>query len=370
MGLKHPWLAPLDVLKTKDGMLGSIYFTSVECADGTKQKLVVKTNTDRQEYADYVTTTNLDKFEVNAYNVVHQALLEFEKQFSKKPGKLALFLPKVYYANYYRKPDPPGFLLIMEDLSVDYQMIRMPGKGLEIDKIMAGLKAVAVFNATSHAYSQKKGLDFGLQWKDILLDFNSILTDFVMDEMMTQVDQFKAKIKKGELKRYVTEKELPLLANLQANMPEIFREVLSKDSTEVSILCHGDSWANNIMFHKSESRCKLLDWQFICDVGCFVDFGLFVLTSAHPDVLEPNLDLFYETYYNAFAEVCVQDFGAKLPWKTLETFKVAMEKKAFIFTLIWELLSYEVLVNIDGLEERIAWCFAQAIRLNPEAFNR
>ena len=156
------------------------------------------------------------------------------------------------------------------------------------------------------------------------------------------------------------------LAKLRRKVGPIYAGLMSEH--EDSFICHGDLWANNVMFD-GEDDCRIVDWQCAAAGNPLIDFGNIAFISMSWNETIGHLQTFIDTYFNELAEICKRlDSERYLPWKSIEEFKDELMRKGTLVTFMWCITSYQQTEKNPNMKEREFKLLETVIEYNPHLF--
>jgi len=103
-------------------------------------------------------------------------------------------------------------------------------------------------------------------------------------------------------------------ADVKRRMAEWTREfprLLGPSGKHRNVICHRDTWANNIMFRYDPSGkpndCRLIDFQFYAYSPPAIDFMMFLYLTTDRATRDRNLDRFARIYHDSFAQLLAEE---------------------------------------------------------------
>jgi len=100
-----------------------------------------------------------------------------------------------------------------------------------------------------------------------------------------------------------------------------FTRLLGASGKHRNVICHRDTWANNIMFRYdpsgSPNGCRLIDFQFYTYCPPAIDFMTFLYFTNDRASRDRNLDSFARIYHDSFAQLLADegfDANEHLSW--------------------------------------------------------
>ena len=342
-------LAPVE---KNEGYLSGAFKAKVKIGD-KEEPLFIKIGLPSDNpFSMFVTMFNADATEIRAYNEELPTLAKFEEEHTGK-SVIANMIPKVYAAGMHLEGDERGHFMIMEDLSLNYQTIKMED-GMSLEKLKLCLGRIARMHATSYCYNTINKKTFPKERR------------FPFDKHLDMVDAWSAGFAQAieDLKQRDGAQEVcAKLEKLSKNYKESCTKALEFDER---FLIHGDFWSNNVMFNNDITQVKIFDFQFLSSASPYVDFIFMAFYSASPENMEKWLDDMYDAYYGSLVSTC-KEFNIEAPF-TKEKFVSDCQSKGFflMFTLLTSL--FEV-VKDRKTQDRLIWNGKKALKYSPELFN-
>ena len=111
---------------------------------------------------------------------------------------------------------------------------------------------------------------------------------------------------------------------------------------------------------------KIIDWQFLSCTPPWIDFGCIAYYNCHPDLVEQNLDKFYNVYYGTFCRSC-QIFGVEPPFSR-EEFIRQNEKLGFAVCLVFMIFFYDPVGRESNMHLRVLWMIKMCMKYSPQIF--
>ncbi|KAI6170774.1 hypothetical protein M3Y97_01110100 [Aphelenchoides bicaudatus] len=157
------------------------------------------------------------------------------------------------------------------------------------------------------------------------------------------------------------------LAEKRPGLKERIERLLSADYTSLTIyalktlptkynttvLCHGDAWANNMMFKTAgdgsitDEILAVIDWQLICEASPCLDLARFITVCADAEVRREVEQKAVDLLYDTFCEEC-EKVGKKVEY----TREQAHELYDYAFlTQICATLGVAFFISITNLEK-------------------
>ncbi|XP_045114731.1 uncharacterized protein LOC123506581 [Portunus trituberculatus] len=215
-------------------------------------------------------------------------------------GEKTLNFPRCFHASLEDKKE----IIFLEDLrSLGYKMTDRR-QGMDKAHVTLVLKELARLHAASVLLQAKKPEE------DICVTYPSLEKGWI--HFLKKEQNFKL-IFDGGMKN---SKELLLqlggyeratawIDNLLPNFVDVLHE--QAQPSKLKVVCHGDSWNNNLLFRYSEDGdpvgTMLLDLQLSgCSSPC-TDLNYLLFTSVTGEVRKPELNNFLSTYYDSFCSV-------------------------------------------------------------------
>lgn len=120
-------------------------------------------------------------------------------------------------------------------------------------------------------------------------------------------------------------------SSMESLMDKLFT-VVKRDEHRFNVLCHGDMWANNIMFKYDEAGkptdCLLVDFQMCYYNSPVMDLLYFIFTSPKQSIKLSHIDHFLQFYHTHLVRN-LKSLGYKKPLPTLLQLQVDFLEKGY-----------------------------------------
>ncbi|KAK8393693.1 hypothetical protein O3P69_006785 [Scylla paramamosain] len=215
-------------------------------------------------------------------------------------GEKTLKFPRCFYASLEDKKE----IIFLEDLRpLGYKMTDRR-QGMDKAHVNLVLKELARLHAAS-VLLQAKAPD-----EDICVRYPSLEKGWI--DFLKKESSFKLIFESGmknskelllQLGGY--ERATAWIDSLLPNFVDILQE--QANDSKFKVVCHGDSWNNNLLFRYSEDGhpvdTMLLDLQLSGYSSPCTDLNYLMYTSMTGEVRRPDLDGFLSRYYDSFCSV-------------------------------------------------------------------
>lgn len=275
--------------------------------------------------------------------------------------------PRLYAGGYDLNEDSRSWFVALENLSETHFMPDFQ-KGLSLNQLTLALEKLAHFHALTFSYGKVNGIN---NFEDKFDFFNQIFKDFESDpEMSAIINDAMVFIRRDLNDDPDLTYLIPKLDGFREKMNHVFATLVQRKDGDVVI--HGDIWANNYLFSKSDDQnCFMVDWQFTTTGNPLFDLGPVAFLSMNPNETEANLDTILKSYYNHFKETCL-NLGVKsedLLWDSFERFEKEAKQVGLYITFVWSVISYEVVKMYPALRQRYLWVLKTSCKLHPELYS-
>ncbi|XP_028136995.1 uncharacterized protein LOC114331587 [Diabrotica virgifera virgifera] len=308
------------------GHLGEIVFLSLKHKNtGKEHHLVVKQCLTGSEETTKLMSMCFNN-EVHFYKNVIPALEAFQKSYPK--AEIFSHIPRCFATSSKKGKEK----LVMENLKIEDYIIHPKKVPLNSKMYEIIFKTYGKFHGISSAFKHyhpeqvselgkgyqstlKTFFDGGLMQKAIIGNCNKIKEFLEEEDEIKILDSFKKYCDNG---------------------PQMFLDALDYKSP-YSILIHGDSWSNNMMFKYNKSGeiedIKLFDFQLATVASPVLDLTYSFYSGADEESLS-KLDHFLEIYYKSLSDT-LKEYGCiaekilpftelKKEWKEQNAFGVLM----------------------------------------------
>ncbi|XP_055296577.1 uncharacterized protein LOC129565586 [Sitodiplosis mosellana] len=238
--------------------------------------------------------------EISTYNEI----LPFFRQFEMSKGVAIEENGFVEYPKCYRTIDEePNECLFLEDLSVrGFAIIDRYTQEVTTDHVYLFMKALGKLHAISFALKDQqpeKFKELASSLKEMFLRANE---EFIGEFFDKQAESIFKVLENAED------------AHLLAKMKKVFEngamnvalECLDLDGTDPgSVISHGDSWQNNLMFRYDKNgkpiEISLLDWQISRYSSPIIDIVYFMFCCTTKELRDDHYDDFLKVYHESLS---------------------------------------------------------------------
>ena len=172
---------------------------------------------------------------------MYEKLFPYFERFQKDQLVHNIFNYYPIYVSSYK--EPPNETIIMEDMRVSGYVMDDRKKPLNYGSVRLVMKAYGKLHALSYAIKYQRPEDFARikdETKDVMMQ-QEMQDDMIQGPMFNKALELLDPVK--EAKAY------NLYKKLVENMSSIFMKMWEKGAEdEYSVVCHGDSWINNMLF--------------------------------------------------------------------------------------------------------------------------
>ncbi|XP_076295351.1 uncharacterized protein LOC143216316 [Lasioglossum baleicum] len=288
----------LDSLSETNGFLGAYYTLSVTVQTGVgdksrELKFFAKTPPPSvsPQYTFLVRTNTFNK-EMDVYDDLMQRM-------GKGIG------PK-WIPDYYLGKD--NTIIVLEDGKESGYI--MPDKFLTFDEEQCiwMVRALSTFHSRSLILDEKLRRGTGQTISDL---YRHLLVEVAFDNEMPQSRKYLSSSAKGavamvDLVQGLTDEERRKLKDRVARWIVKMPELVIPSSKHRNVICHGDIWANNIMFRTDSSSgrvagCYIIDYQFIRYNPPAFDFLLCLYLNTDRACRSAHFTSFLDLYCDTMA---------------------------------------------------------------------
>ena len=188
-----------------------------------------------------------------------------------KKAEVELPLVQSPHAEFHPEDEAEPSFVFMQNMKVcGYSDPPEKKKGLKPEYVKLAMEALAKFHAVSYAVfkSHPDGLDGGLKENDVIAkDFVFTEKDPKAGEMMAPYDKTMAMVSDAYMTACSNEKEnIPrIIQNYMdkhgyADASEARNALIKADPDGFNVLCHGDTWFNNILFKHIDGKPVKAVW--------------------------------------------------------------------------------------------------------------
>ncbi|XP_055296576.1 uncharacterized protein LOC129565584 [Sitodiplosis mosellana] len=285
----------------ESNFVGIVHRVSFNKNDEEKQeKLILKVAPQNETRRDQFNSRALFLQEINMYDKI----LPFLKEFEQSKGVVIEEDGFVEYPKCYRTIDEaPSESLFLEDLSVrDFAIIDRYTQEVTADHVYLFMKALGKLHAISFALKDQqpeKFKELASSLKEMFLRANE---EFIGEFFDNQAESIFKVLDNAED------------AHLLAKMKKVFEngafktalECLDLDGTDPgSVISHGDSWQNNLMFRYDENgkpiEICLLDLQVSRYSSPIIDIVYFIFCCTTKELRDAHYDDFLKAYHESLS---------------------------------------------------------------------
>lgn len=272
------------------------------------------------------------------------------------PEMLSIGISLPYAECYHTRADNINECVVLEDLSkTGYRLTNCRRSGFDFEHCAVTLKALAKLHAASVVLEQCKGQKLNQVYDFLFYTFfNS-----------------KSRGSKGEIifqhQIDILKKLVPLIPQYTNSVKDVQRKLddlynqasqLLKPSDSINVVCHGDIWANNILFKYDEQDndeipvdTKLVDLQLTIYGPPTIDLLAFFYANTTRNFRDKNLQKLLEIYHDCFSSM-LRAFGTSEPGFSLQFLQEDFNKKR-IYGLACAVLYHPFcLLTQEAFEER------------------
>ncbi|KAL9641494.1 hypothetical protein ABK040_013418 [Willaertia magna] len=244
---------------TKTMHLCNVYRMKVSYKDDkTIKHFIVKLdNTDQLHFA------KLMKLYIREYNYYHNISEIFKKEQQQQEN--IYVTPKCYYSNL--NDDETKTIVILNDFKEEgFESNGDLINGLTVEQAKLAVKALGQLhfnNWNSSFVKSDKSPNFLEIYKDTFYTTLKSLIETFVELVGKEVKEKYTKFYEKYLKAIHLENTNIEESLLLKEMKQLLEETISEEDFEkIGVtLCHGDYKTENLLFHKSEEKIAILDWQ-------------------------------------------------------------------------------------------------------------
>ncbi|XP_052888736.1 uncharacterized protein LOC128297178 [Anopheles moucheti] len=190
-------------------------------------------------------------------------------------------------------------LLVLEDLRV--RSFTMPDRqaGLGPEQLEAVLRELAQFHAVSLAYKQRHPMEF----QKLINSLEEGIFSQANAEWYRKYYDVLTRNAIQMVRQTVPEKK-EHLAKLEGFLSNCFGHLVDLVSrqSELSVICHGDCWTNNILFRYADdgaiAETCLVDFQLIRHGSLALDLAYLIYCCTDGSLRKKNLQQWLQTYHH------------------------------------------------------------------------
>lgn len=227
-------------------------------------------------------------------------------------------------ANVYHVRLERPICLVMEDLSVLGFRMADRQLGVDMNHALLAMRGFGKFHGTSVALCEKEPKQKERYKKGMFhSDYPKEMQTFISSSLMAFADEVEKWPDYGK----VYADKIRVLA---PNMYEKCCEVTKRKEGEFSVISHGDSWVNNMMFRYDDNGKPIqhifVDLQLSCYTSPAVDLLYFLSNSLTQELYETKVDVLLEEYLKTLSSV-MKRLGCKTSPPTMDELKQSMKER-------------------------------------------
>ncbi|XP_078693855.1 uncharacterized protein LOC144923327 [Branchiostoma floridae x Branchiostoma belcheri] len=315
--------------------------------------LMVKMSTNDPDVSQLVHDLRFDSIEVNYNNLVVPALRSEVERLEGTGSKVVrsgeeegtavpLPVPRCYHAAYDNSSGKS--VLVLDNLQSKGFFTKKFSDGLGLEEMKLTVSALAKLHAISYSAMQRGQLpSAGFDW---LFDASEEAAKSAITQAFHDgVDQFAT--------AFPDQSELvSLLRRLGKRVQGILG---SETEGPLMVLCHGDCWANNIMFKVDHAGvpvdAMLVDWQCVCRASPSSDLAFLLLSSTDRSLRQRHVNEILADYHGVLTTT-IQKYGLALPGYSLDKLREDYLAER-VSGLIQCMASYDCFVGHQASMERL-----------------
>ncbi|XP_019551814.3 uncharacterized protein LOC109421739 [Aedes albopictus] len=225
--------------------------------------------------------------EINAY----AQLVPVMRRFSQD----RLPFPVCHYAG----KDTEGDLIVMEDLTCSGFYMVDRRRNLSYRQCRMVLEELASFHAVSLAMKLVKPVQFHTMKEKVTeIVYNDAAAEFYTHSLETSLrgtlDSLHYSNRDGSL-----DAPIKAIEKLSGRLYQIMSSAVRNSHEPWRVLCHGDTWVNNLMFNEGHDRVKLIDLQTMRYTSPVIDILHLLYTSTGVEIRSTYGDELIRNYQEA-----------------------------------------------------------------------
>ncbi|KAK4884254.1 hypothetical protein RN001_000525 [Aquatica leii] len=305
----HDYLRKLNVTDYKidvtsatnpgDNYFGIIARIKIDSQESTLH-WIFKAAMQQEKFRLLTGVAELYKRECYIYSTVFKVFEELQMQ----SGILHQF--KSYPKYLTHSLNPPNESIIMEDLKVEGYSIHDRFKTLDYNHVMLAVREYSRFHALSFALRDQKPSLFeevSKNCQDVLFSNPVMSCEEVIDAANFKFNCIEETIdgsQKSLYKAFIKAKQDFAFIGLKCTKSGV--------ASKYSVICHGDSWNNNLLFQYSNlnnahapTSLAIIDWQLSRVGSPILDLTHFLYTCTDKQFRDKYYHEIIEEYYNTFS---------------------------------------------------------------------
>ncbi|XP_069690901.1 uncharacterized protein [Periplaneta americana] len=324
-GIRVTWSEVKPATIAGDNYGSDMYRAKVKIQEEEKS-IIIKASkpSSKGEMANMLTKSNVFEQEINTFTTVLPAVEQLLKKIYKEN-----FSPIA--AKYlYSSADKEKIAIVLEDLKVQGFKLAERDLGLDLKHCLLVMRKIALYHATSIVLFNENPETF-----------KPFMANFFSSGEIESLRPFFCSVLKGcaENVEIFPDKKNRIAEKLNKMSDKTLDEwvcALQRDDRGLNVLCHGDLWANNMMFRYSEDtdeveEVRFVDFQLGLWTSPAIDLQYFLNSSASPELLE-HPEVLIQEYYDYFCKtLCL--LGHKHLQPTLKQINEELEKKGLFGAL-------------------------------------
>ncbi|XP_068081478.1 uncharacterized protein [Anabrus simplex] len=273
-----------------DGYLSYMYRIKATLQDSQERRVIVKCQPLGGQREELIQSLDAYAKETQMLSETLPAMHGLLEQ--AKPGVYTPFTAKCLY--HGKEPIP---FIVMEDLRQSGFTLATRQLGFDLAHCTLAMKTLARFHASSLALYDKNPEAVKCFSCPVRADSREILTPFYQNALRS--------LGKEVAKWPGFEEYVPKLNKLVDTIFHRVSECYTRKEGELNVLCHGDTWCNNMMFKYSNSTpedMRLVDMQLSHFSSPALDLHYFLYSSASEEVRINHIDSLLQIYHASFTE--------------------------------------------------------------------
>ncbi|XP_022823370.1 uncharacterized protein LOC111354263 [Spodoptera litura] len=192
--------------------------------------------------------------------------------------------------------EAPNEVIILEDLKESGHIMLDKYEPLQHDAILNGTKSFAIFHSLSHVLKNKEPETFN--------ELGSKLRH-AWDLMCSSPEYIKSFAGLDDAVQSIVEDEThkKVVKNRISNMFKITAKLAKEENTKYSVIQHGDSWTNNILFKHVDSRvgpAVMIDYQASRKNNPMMDLLYFIFLCTDYETRSKHFYNWLDYYHSEF----------------------------------------------------------------------